>query len=212
MPGGGTPGGGWQHGRMLTTVLFDYGCVISLPQSPEDGAALARQASDVPEAEFWARYWDLRLDYDRGLPDQDYWSFVLGREASDDETAELTRLDIESWSRTDSRVLGTIEDLRASGVGLGLLSNAPASMARAVEKAGWATGFTALTFSADLQVVKPEAGAYLSAAQALGVPPDQVLFVDDRAVNAVGAREVGMSAVHYTAHDDLVDAVAALRR
>lgn len=44
---------------------------------------------------------------------------------------------------------------------------------------------------------KPEARAYLNAAQSLAVSPQQCLFVDDRDKNVEGARAVGMRAVRF---------------
>jgi HAD superfamily hydrolase (TIGR01509 family) len=44
---------------------------------------------------------------------------------------------------------------------------------------------------------KPEREAYVHAAETLGVAPSACVFVDDREVNCVAAREVGMDAVVF---------------
>jgi HAD superfamily hydrolase (TIGR01509 family) len=45
-------------------------------------------------------------------------------------------------------------------------------------------------------VRKPDRQAFLGAAAALQVTPDQCLFIDDRSRNIQAAREVGMDAIH----------------
>ena len=186
----------------MTTLLLDYGCVICLPQSEDAIAALESAVPGVAPSEFWLRYWDLRLDYDRGLADSTYWSAVLGREATPEESLRLTALDIEGWSRLDERMTDLIVELSGRGVRIGLLSNAPTTMSRAIEKAPWTSTFSALTFSADLGVAKPERAAYDAAARALDVPAGDVLFVDDRSENVAGVHAAGMSALHYTGFED----------
>ena len=47
------------------------------------------------------------------------------------------------------------------------------------------------------KVRKPEPRAYLGPAEALGVSPQQCLFIDDRDDNCIGAKAVGMMAIQY---------------
>ncbi|WP_231121444.1 HAD-IA family hydrolase [Motilibacter peucedani] len=188
---------------MPTSLLVDYGCVISLPQPAAAVRALETAVPDVAPVDFWHGYWDLRLDYDRGMPDLDYWSGVLGRPATEAESTRLTELDIAGWSTVDERVTALLDRAVDAGVPLGLLSNAPVTMARALEAAPWAARFTSLTFSGDLRVAKPDAEAYLAAARALGAHPSEVVFVDDRPENIAGAHAVGMTALHHTSADAL---------
>ena len=44
---------------------------------------------------------------------------------------------------------------------------------------------------------KPDPEIFLRAASELGLRPDECLFIDDRANNCDGARQVGMRAVHF---------------
>ncbi|MGH9116755.1 MAG: HAD-IA family hydrolase [Acidimicrobiales bacterium] len=58
------------------------------------------------------------------------------------------------------------------------------------EPASW---FEAMIDVATLGVRKPDPGPYLAAAEALGLPPAECLFVDDLPVNCRGAEAVGMA-------------------
>lgn len=51
--------------------------------------------------------------------------------------------------------------------------------------------------SAELRVGKPDPAIFLRSAERLGLPPAEILFIDDKAANAEGARRVGMDALHY---------------
>lgn len=48
--------------------------------------------------------------------------------------------------------------------------------------------------SYDLQARKPEKNIYFEAAQDMGAEPSEVLFIDDREENVIGARECGFNA------------------
>jgi FMN phosphatase YigB (HAD superfamily) len=59
-------------------------------------------------------------------------------------------------------------------------------------------------------VRKPDAGAFVAAAELLGTDPSRVLFVDDLTVNVEGARAVGMQAFRFETTDP-ARSVSALR-
>jgi putative hydrolase of the HAD superfamily len=60
---------------------------------------------------------------------------------------------------------------------------------------------------------KPERAAFERVAEAIGVPPDRILFFDDVSENVHGARAAGMQAVHVRSPADVASAVAPwLRR
>ncbi len=47
------------------------------------------------------------------------------------------------------------------------------------------------------KILKPDRRAYDMVTAGLGLPPDQIVFVDDQARNIVGAEAVGMLTVHF---------------
>ena len=192
---------------MATTLLLDYGAVISFTQPEADVRAIEAVVPDVPPERLWEAYWARRLEYDLGLDDAEYWAAVLGRPAAEAELAELVRRDVESWMHVDERVVAALPALREHGVRLGLLSNAPAPIARRLEEQPWAQAFHSLTFSCDIPAAKPDPAAYEAALDALGAAAEDVVFVDDRAENIEGARAVGITAVHFTEATAALDEV-----
>lgn len=65
--------------------------------------------------------------------------------------------------------------------------------------------FRAIVLSYETGVMKPAQAAFEAATEALGVPAERCLFIDDRADNVRGARRAGMDAVRFRG-------LAALRR
>jgi HAD superfamily hydrolase (TIGR01509 family) len=52
--------------------------------------------------------------------------------------------------------------------------------------------------SYEIGVMKPEAGIFHALATTAGVPPQRVLFVDDRLENVDGAKRAGLEAIQFT--------------
>jgi putative hydrolase of the HAD superfamily len=97
----------------------------------------------------------------------------------------------------DPAAVALMRDARAAGRRVGVLTNDGYSFigrqffARRPEFAG----LDAFVDATDVGVRKPAPGAYLAAAEALGVGPEAVVFLDDTPECVEGARRVGMVGV-----------------
>jgi putative hydrolase of the HAD superfamily len=185
----------------LKAVIFDYGNVLSLPQTMDDIAAMGRVA-DIPAEKMHSLYWQFRLAFDRAdLDVASYWSAVAkgaGRDFGEEQLKEIIRLDNESWSRPDPVMLGWAATLRAVGIRTGILSNMPVTLRRHLTaNADWLRGFNDYTYSCDVNMVKPEPGIYAHALKGLGVIPAEALFLDDREPNVQAAGRMGIHALLF---------------
>ena len=192
---------------MTPWLLLDYGDVISLPYDEEVGAEVARLLDLAPE-ELMERYWVNRVHLDSGLPTAPYWSGVAGRDVSEDEAAKLDAVDLNGWARTNAAVLALVEEHRAAGVRLALLSNAPHVQADAFEQVAWTVGFERIFVSARLGLVKPDRAIFEHVLQELGAAAHEVTFVDDRPANVEAAASLGIRALLFTGVEDLRAALA----
>ncbi len=142
-----------------------------------------------------------------------YWRIVLeslGRPVDDARLDALAAvLRTAWWARPDPAMFALVAELRASepGLRLGILSNSCADHDDAL--AGFADRFDAVCFSHRVGRRKPDRDAYLGAAEALGVAPEAVLFIDDKGRNTVAAEAAGLHAVRFTGIDALRRALAA---
>jgi len=72
--------------------------------------------------------------------------------------------------------------------------------------------FRRIFVSSEMGLRKPEAEAYMTVSRSIDVPPRGILFFDDSLENVVGARAVGMQAVHVRSASDVEAAAEELLR
>ncbi|GAA2335231.1 HAD family phosphatase [Dactylosporangium salmoneum] len=188
---------------MPDAVLFDLFGVIARHQSPSGQRALAAIA-EAPGDALWDAYWRLRPPYDLGqVAGAEYWRRVaaaLGTAFDEDRVAALIAADIASWSAVDDDMVALVERTAAAGVRLALLSNIPEELAAHYEQhhGRWLRHFGLVAFSCRIGRAKPDAGAYLWCCRELGLSPDRVLFIDDRAENVHAAERLGLHTHLFT--------------
>jgi len=126
----------------------------------------------------------------------------FGVEISDVELGSFLEAEHAAWE--PARVLGStthalLESLRGRGLALGVVSNAfdPGWLLRRdLEQMGIAERIDFAVFSPEVGKRKPHAAIFERALEALGVAPDEAMFVGDRLYEDIrGANEVGMTSV-----------------
>jgi putative hydrolase of the HAD superfamily len=201
---------------MPRAIVFDLFGVIASTQAPEDIRRIEKAAGvDGAGAEpFWEAYWALREPYDSGQPGVEYWAAVadrLGAPFADETVRALIDADMRSWSNADAAMVDLIGELAAGGHTLGLLSNIVGDLVPIFEARhrAWLAHFSTLAYSCEIGVAKPDRRAYEIVAERLGVAPRDCLFIDDREVNVLAAREVGMRAEVFRTPDQVRGLLAA---
>ncbi|WP_238011110.1 HAD family phosphatase [Dactylosporangium sp. AC04546] len=205
---------------MPDVILFDLFGVIARNQSQAAKRTLAETA-DAPVTAFWDAYWRLRAPYDLGqITGAEYWRWVataLGTTFDGDRVTALIAADVASWSAVDDAMVALIERVNAAGTHLALLSNVPEELASHYEQhhARWLRHFDLIAFSCRIGRAKPDADAFLWCCRALGLAPDRLLFIDDRAENINAADRLGLHTHLFTdpaAAARAIDATTAGRR
>lgn len=90
-----------------------------------------------------------------------------------------------------------LADLAEAGVEMHALSNYSVFYEMIEDKLGLSTWVPWTFVSAVTGRRKPDADTFLEAAKALGRPPKDCVFVDDREKNCAGARAVGMHGLRF---------------
>ena len=72
----------------------------------------------------------------------------------------------------------------------------------------WIAAIKNPTLSYEVGVMKPNAAIYLAAAENVGTPPQQCLFIDDLQANVDGARAIGMHGIRFENKDALARKLA----
>ena len=202
--------------RDIDAVVFDYGGVLTTPLRVSTGQWLAADRV-VPESFAEVMHEWLGRDAAAGSP---IHRLETGELAGPDfERLFARRLQTTDGSsvapegllgrlfagmRTDDAMFGLIDDLRAVGLKVGLLSNS------------WGNHypdnlhdlFDAVVISGEVGQRKPDPVIYGLVLDKLAVPADRCVFVDDAPINVVAATRLGMHAIR---HRDADETRAALR-
>lgn len=109
---------------------------------------------------------------------------------------------------TIEEVAGTrdiVDALRSSGVRCYLATNQDEDRAFFMQdELGYGYRLDGAFYSYEMRVAKPDPAYFTTILGRLGVPPDEVLFVDDNGRNVESARSVGLAAEAWS-HTDGVD-------
>ena len=182
-------------------VVFDYGEVISFSQSEEDRARMA-EAAGVPVEDLFRAYDADRDALDQGLiSTTEYWLGIgttLGLDWDVPQAQRMWALDFRAWTTADPEVVRVLTDLTAGGTRIALLSNAHADYGSAFRFSPMGALFEQIFVSGELLLLKPDPAIYRHAAEALDLPPEDLVFIDNREPNVRGAESIGVTGHVYT--------------
>ncbi|MFM8774493.1 MAG: HAD-IA family hydrolase, partial [Actinomycetota bacterium] len=93
--------------------------------------------------------------------------------------------------------LALVGECKAAGRSLGILTNELVDFQGRewVESQSWFTDFPVLVDSSELAIRKPDPRPYLLAAELLGLPCEDIVFIDDTPSYVAGGEAVGMRSI-----------------
>ena len=136
------------------------------------------------------------VDFEKGIIDEEGLraKFFLDGRDYPHEAMKAAMIAAYDWLDGTQALLG---ELNERGHELHLLSNYP-EWYRLIEDKLHLSRYADWSFvSCHMGVRKPEAEAYLRPVRQLACRPEELLFIDDRARNCEGAREVGLDAILF---------------
>lgn len=212
----------------IEAVIFDYGGVLAT--SPFGGLARAEQqlgvapgaltdllgyGVDVAEPAPGERYTNKWHLLETGVIEvEEFAAWVNDRsEAVFGHRVDFSSRLFEAGASSMTifwPVVHEVRRLRAAGYKTAILTNNVVAF-----RSTWETHvpldlFDVVIDSSEVGVRKPDPAIYRLTAERLGVATEACVFLDDHPGNLVGARNVGMQAVHVR-DDDVVTALAELR-
>ena len=136
----------------------------------------------------------------------EFWAKV--GEALNLAGSDLRELEADYWDGVwDSNMLDLCRTLQPQ-YQLGIVSDAFSDARNTVKP--WVNGdlFDAIIFSAEEGICKPDPRIFQKALRELDVEPERALFVDDRAKNVEGAKQVGLHAFQYQNYPQFLQELA----
>lgn len=131
---------------------------------------------------------------------------LAGGAAAPERTAGLLAR-VFAGMQVEPSMIDVVRTARATGFRTGLLSN---SWGLDYVRDGWDTLFDAVVISGEVGLRKPDPEIYALAAERLGLPPEQIVFVDDLAPNVRAAAAAGMVGIQHTDVATTVDELEIL--
>ena len=195
---------------MISKILFDVGGVIISPLNPEETdvarLALAEQLGFPDLSAMWQRFytgpewWAAKTGE---MTYQEMWRLILpeyGLTSKAEQAAFLTDL------FADEGVLPTMRQLIKTLHGrypLAILSNASDDLLERLAFFNVADYFDPIINSYDVGIPKPQTAVYELTVDRLGVPAEEVFFIDNFAHNIRAAEDVGMVGHVFTSVEGL---------
>jgi epoxide hydrolase-like predicted phosphatase len=174
-------------GGVLTTDLF-----ASFASFCEAEGLEAAKVRDLFRHDEAAR--DLLVEFECGRVDERDFERRFAPMLGVDDEGLVDRM--FAGSAPDARMLGAVKAARDAGIKTGLISNSwgveryPQQLMDEL--------FDGVVISGAVGIRKPAPEIYAMGAQAVGLPPDECVFVDDLGFNLKPAQELGMATVLHT--------------
>lgn len=178
---------------MIKFVYFDYGGVLT--QSGRSGFITETIAELLGKNPADIEIGDLHYLLRRGQGNDALFFDEINKRYGGSITKEAFLRKVNAQVNPSHEVYTLAAQLRAQGIGTGLLSNVFALNARDLESQGAYDGFEPRILSCDEGYAKPEQELYDIAVDRAGVLPHEILFVDDQEKCLVPAKAMGMHVV-----------------
>ncbi len=108
----------------------------------------------------------------------------------------------------DDDILEVVDELRASGLRVVVLTNGTDTIPAELERFGITDRFDAVFNTADIGFAKPDRRAFDFVLEAMGAAANRTFFADDSAGHVVAAQSLGVTAHHFTGVPGLRAALA----
>lgn len=190
----------------MPCFVFDFGRVLFSWQ-PEKllQHVLPRRATDAASAAFWVdqvfqSYGGDWGEFDRGMvtPDQ-LVQRIAGRTGLPAAEVQAVVSAGPHWLLPIPATVDLLTRLRQGGRPMFYLSNMPAPFADHLERTHPVVGqFDAGVFSARVNLIKPDPAIFDLAAQRFGLPPSELVFLDDHPANVAAAQAAGWRALLFS--------------
>jgi putative hydrolase of the HAD superfamily len=175
-------------GGVMTTNLFSSFSAFCASEGLDPGA-LVGAFRDNPNAR------ELLISFEEGRIEETAFELELA-ELLGIAAAEGLIDRLFSGAQPEPAMVEAVRRARAAGIRTGLISNSWGTTRYPRELLGEI--FDGVVISGEVGIRKPTPRIYELGAQAIGLEPQQCVFVDDLPFNLPPAQELGMATIHHT--------------
>lgn len=190
---------------MPQAVIFDFGGVLNLEANHEaldrfiqNNFPLSPKVFATADQE--RKYWSKA-----GMTEEEFWNYYSYRKnitLPQKWKAALEPL-LKSAVGADPKMYRLIDELKTSGLRVGMLSNVNKGRAKMLRQFGFYAPFDPLILSSEVGLEKPHPEIYLLLLKALDLPAQDVIFVDDKPSNIAAAKKLGIDGIIFESEPQL---------
>lgn len=185
---------------MIRAVVFDFGGVMTAATMPMRVKAVA-DAMGLDWGIFVEGFRKYRLDYDRGDKTlKEMYDAIFGDAGlAVAERERIEAADTASWLYRNEKTLEWMKALKARGFKIGILTNMAPAFAPLFRGhfADFIALADALVISGEEHLTKPDPAIYELLRARIGLPAEELCFIDDLEVNCEAARQCGWRAIRF---------------
>ena len=193
---------------MIRAIAFDWGGVFTEGTFDSSAVTALARLHGVPEPRLEKPYLDLMGAFEDGAFDLPEFQRRLEERTglhTDEATFRRTFLGAVRWREPMLTLLGTLPPAYTVGV----LSNNVPELCDVVRDDPRMQRVERWVFSNEIGVRKPHREAFDALQDALGIPPEETVFIDDNARNIAACNDLGFTGLLV---DDLPGFAARWRR
>lgn len=193
---------------MTRGVVFDFGGVMTTSTMPTRVIELVAELG-IPWSAIESGFDRYRRQYDGGFMTltemyDRIWADA-GLEVSEADAARIREADRASWLYRNERTRDWMKALKARGFRIGILTNMAPDFAPLFKEhfADFIATADAMVISGEEGLYKPQRAIYDLLRERIGLPAEELLFIDDVEDNCEGARAAGWQAVRFESNDQV---------
>jgi epoxide hydrolase-like predicted phosphatase len=188
------------YGGVLTTNLFESFADFCESEGLDRSAVAAAFMADKEARRLLVRF-------EKGELEERDFEIALAAKLGVSDEGLIDKL--FAGMGAEPLMIEAVAAARRQGVRCGLLSN---SWGHRYDRTRWDELFDATVISGEIGMRKPDPEIYALAAERLGLPPEEIVFVDDIQHNLPPAERIGMATVHHTDPERTVTELESLLR
>ncbi len=184
---------------MIKAVMFDFGGVLADEGFRKGLKAIAERNGLDPDTFYRTA---MELIYQSGYVtgrsyESSYWA-VLREKTGITGSDEELRQEILKRFVLREKIIRVVEKIKSSGFITAILSDQTNWLDEINEKKPFYHLFDFIFNSYKLKKSKRELSVFRDVTTAMGLKPDEVLFVDDNPANIKNASDTGLRSIHFT--------------
>lgn len=186
-------------------VVFDFGGVMAKEPQKEIVVQFILETFSLSPEEREKVGQQKRLALKAGKTDEEFW-IELAKERGitlPPQWKESFHKVMKEAVNIDQKMVSLVQELKKRGIKVGMLSNIDERMGRLIRTWGWYDPFEPCLLSYELGMEKPDLKIYEILIQRVGMPPQEIVFIDDRSENIVAAKEAGIDGILFESEGQL---------